>query len=307
MTLDQRDVLKQLTPEETDNINQKIIESSKESNPKSPQWKLLNGFAYFGSRIYVPKAARDQILHLVHDVETIHAGQKQTIDKLAMDFYWPTMGKDTRQWIKCCDNCQRKHKVNKTGLLRSLAIAKTRFTDMALGWFSPPSTENDYGNILLAIDRHRKYLFLIPCKTTDLAKDTAKQYVQHVYQHAGLPNSMTVDRDSKWCSEFWTSFSNTLDVKMNIATSRHQNTNGLAEQAVKTTKRTLTTILNSSHIDNWLDALPLVTFAYNSTPHTSTGFTPFELTYGSNPKSISTTIATANYPSKPEIVATIER
>ena len=272
----------ELPDDELKEIEQ-LIEST-EVTENRPTWTIVGKRAYYGSRQYIPRASRDEILYLVHDVDALHAGNKRTIDRLAMNYYWPSMGKDTQNWIKRCDACQRKHKRDDHGLLRSLPIAKERFTDIAMDWFAPPSVENDYNQVLLIIDRHRKFLTLVACKTRDTAKDTARLYLQHVYPHAGIPRSMTVDRDSKWCSTFWTTFTDLLGIKMNIATARHQNTNGLAEQAVKTTKRTLTTLLN--RLSSWIDALPIVAFAYNSTPHTSTGFTPFEMTFGTNLASI---------------------
>jgi hypothetical protein len=55
----------------------------------------------------------------------------------------------------------------------------------------------------------------------------------------------------------------------------------LAEAAVKTVKQMLIASLNQ-RFTSWIDALPIVQLAYNNTPHTSTGFSPNELTFGSN-------------------------
>ena len=288
--LDENAFRQAISHDEVDHIFKTIHAQTKSADPaiSSPTWKLIDKLAYFGSRAYVPEALRDTLLYQIHDLETIHAGPKRTIDKLAMNYYWPSMGKDTRKWIKACDNCQRKAKLNTSGHLRPLPIAKNRFDDISLDWFTPPNKCEGFDNILLTIDRHRKLLSLIPCKTTDTAAITAKHFIEKIYPNQGIPKTMTVDRDSKWCSEFWEHFTKCLDITMNIATARHQNTNGLAEAAVKTTKRMLASILATQKNNiNWVEALPVIAFAYNSTPHTSTGFTPFELTYGTNLPSIS--------------------
>jgi hypothetical protein len=44
-------------------------------------------------------------------------------------------------------------------------------------------------------------------------------------------------------------------------------------------KTALRTTLGTAPID-WLEQLPMIELAYNSTPHTTTGFLPFELTFG---------------------------
>ena len=73
-----------------------------------------------------------------------------------------------------------------------------------------------------------------------------------------------------------------MGLKMNITTARHQNANGLAEAGVKATKNMLTILLKQHPGTPWTELLPLVQLAYNNTPHTSTGFSPNELTYGQN-------------------------
>ena len=256
-----------------------------------PTWKLVDGVGYYGSRMFVPQALRNDILYEVHDIGAVHPGDNRTVNKLAMNFYWPSMGKDARQWIRTCDNCQRKHRSTTSGQLRSLPIAKQRFSSVAMDWFAPPTLIDGYSSVLLVVDRHRKFLTLIPGKVSDTAELTAKQYLQHVYVNAGIPEDIVVDRDTRWCSAFWQEFSSALGIKMNMATARHQNTNGLAESAVKQCKRMLTSILNAQRARSWVDALPIIAFAYNDTPHMSTGFTPFELTYGTSPMSITSGFA----------------
>ena len=69
---------------------------------------------------------------------------------------------------------------------------------------------------------------------------------------------------------------------MNLTTARHQNANGQAENAVKTFKNMMTTVLNRTETSSWIEVLPFIQLAYNNTPHSSTGFSPNEMTYGQN-------------------------
>ncbi len=131
----------------------------------------------------------------------------------------------------------------------------------------------------MVIDRLRKWISLIPASTKDTAEDTARQMIANVIKIQGVPHDFIVDRNSTWTSHFWTEFSKCLRLDMKMTTARHQQANGLAENAVKSIKNLLTN-LASLESKEWFDALPLIKFTYNTTPHTSTGYLPFEMTYG---------------------------
>ncbi len=104
----------------------------------------------------------------------------------------------------------------------------------------------------------------------------------YVVRTQGIPHDIVVDRDPLWTSKFWTALSRQLNVQMNITTARHQNANGLAESSVKAVKKMITSMLNRPDTESWVATLPIIQLAYTNTPHTSTGYSPNELTFGSN-------------------------
>ena len=72
-----------------------------------------------------------------------------------------------------------------------------------------------------------------------------------------------------------------LGVKKLRTSGYRPQTNGLTEQSNTTVKNYLTTFLESSEgKENWDILLKLLSYAYNSSVHTSTGYTPAELFYG---------------------------
>ena len=49
------------------------------------------------------------ILYIVHNHEMGgHFGIDATYNKIAERYYWKGMYEDTKEYIKCCDNCQRR-------------------------------------------------------------------------------------------------------------------------------------------------------------------------------------------------------
>ena len=71
----------------------------------------------------------------------------------------------------------------------------------------------------------------------------------------------------------------------NLSTARHQQTNGQAEIAVRTYKRSAKKFASVTNLD-WDDKLALLEFALNNSISASTGFTPFYLAFGFNPRTL---------------------
>ncbi|TPX52704.1 hypothetical protein PhCBS80983_g06462 [Powellomyces hirtus] len=98
-----------------------------------------------------------------------------------------------------------------------------------------------------------------------------------------LPHTIVSDRDPKWLSEFWWYLMRALDFKQELSSAQHQQTNGQAENAIKTIKGIMGPFLDYAG-SNWKSLLPTLEYNYNRKPQTSTGLSPFEIDLGSCPR-----------------------
>ena len=64
-----------------------------------------------------------------------------------------------------------------------------------------------------------------------------------------------------------------------MSTSFHPQTDGASERAIRSVAQILRTMVRPDQRD-WADKVPMVEFALNSAISSSSGFAPFELTYG---------------------------
>ena len=62
-------------------------------------------------------------------------------------------------------------------------------------------------------------------------------------------------------------------------TPYHPRSDGLVERFNRTLLAMLAMFVSREH-DNWDDLLPFMMLAYNTTAHTTTGFTPYRLVFG---------------------------
>ncbi|GBG76940.1 hypothetical protein CBR_g23154 [Chara braunii] len=99
----------------------------------------------------------------------------------------------------------------------------------------------------------------------------------------GLPTKVfrkTVsDRDTRFMSAFWTSLMAESGKTMKSSSARHPQTDGQTERAHQTAQMMLRTLIRPDQKD-WVDRLPDIDFAYNTSVHPVICVTPFELHHG---------------------------
>eukprot|EP00054_Salpingoeca_dolichothecata_P030290 m.245018 g.245018 ORF g.245018 m.245018 type:complete len:866 (-) comp26633_c7_seq3:191-2788(-) len=241
-------------------------------------------------RLCVPAAPglRRRILQSHHDAPASgHCGVTKMLARLANMYFWPKMTMDVKSFVKGCDVCQRS-KVNRTarhGLLHPIDVPHDfgHWTcDFVFGLpesaseFSP--TEK-YTGILVAVDRLTKFTRLMPCRETCSAREAAHLFFKYIGSTFGYPTSIISDRDPRFTSHFYTTLSALFGCALRFSSHSHPETDGQTERANQTMEVMLRCSVNHRH-DDWVDMLPAVEFAINSTQAAATKSTPFELVFG---------------------------
>ncbi|KAD6796192.1 hypothetical protein E3N88_07088 [Mikania micrantha] len=122
----------------------------------------------------------------------------------------------------------------------------------------------------------------IPCHTTHDATQIAALYFREVVRLHGIPSSMVSDRDTKFLSHFWLTLWRKMGTQLKFSTSSHPQADGQTE-VTNGTLGTLLRALIKKNVKQWEDLMPHAEFAYNRTPHKTTGHSLFEVVYGLNP------------------------
>jgi hypothetical protein len=95
-----------------------------------------------------------------------------------------------------------------------------------------------------------------------------------------------------------------LQIQQNFSTPRHQQANGQAEIQVRLVKKVLRKYVDYK-AENWSEVLPLVEFALNNSANTSTGYSPFYLFFGFEPRVFPEEYLTLRKADKKNLMATI--
>jgi len=241
------------------------------------------------TRLYMPNAGnwRERTMIDAHDSKQGgHLGDSRTVEKIARFFYWPDMNKDIKKYVKHCPSCQlNKHSTEvPSGLIQPLVVPERPRRDYAMDFMVGLPNSDGNTSALVIVDRFSKRIRIRACKNVISAKECAQLIVEELFRNNGTINSIVSDRDSKFTSEFWKSYFRIIDVTLKMSTARHQQMNGQSERAIQTIKTMLRHYINAKQ-NNWVEQLPMIEFAYNSSIQSSTGKTPFEVETGETPPS----------------------
>ena len=130
--------------------------------------------------------------------------------------------------------------------------------------------------ILIVVDRLSKMAHFIPIKGDGKAPEVAKLFRQHIFRLHGMPSTITSVRDGRFVSDFWTELLHLLGTKLSIASTKHPETDGQSERTIQTLEEYLRSYIKYDQKD-WDEHLDLAEFAYNSSVHSSTKLSPFQV------------------------------
>ena len=142
---------------------------------------------------------------------------------------------------------------------------------------------DQYGNryILSIQDRLTRYTVLIPLEnetSTSIVNALIENYI-YIY---GSPKTILTDQGANFLSELVTQFEQALKIKHIKTTSFHPQSNGNIERMHSTLGNLIKTSINENN-NEWDENIKFISFAINSTTNQTTGYTPFELTFGRLP------------------------
>jgi transposase InsO family protein len=251
----------------------------------SPTDGLLRGDGLLWTidgRFYVPadREVQRKLLYELHDAPTGgHLGERKTLHKLQKTCYWPGMRKDVEDYVKGCTVCAavKPSQQMPAGLLQPLPIPHRPWEVISIDFVGPLVRTKDYhDSILVVVDKFSKMGHFIPTSTGITSEKTARLLINSVIKLHGLPSSIISDRDPRFIAGMWKEVFTALGVKLGMSSSYHPQTDGQTERLNRTLEAGLRAYADKKGAD-WADWLPMCEAFYNSSTHSSTGKTPFEM------------------------------
>ena len=140
----------------------------------------------------------------------------------------------------------------------------------------------EVNSILVVVDRYTKMAkYLQCCKDID-TPELVNLLFDKIFSQYGFPMDITLDHSVVFTSNYWLQLCYHMQIKRNLSTVYHPQTDGQMEVQNQTLEMYLCLYCNYCQ-DDWVDWLPYVEFAYNNSVQSSTGETPFYVLMGYHP------------------------
>jgi hypothetical protein len=237
---------------------------------------------------YLPKSLISLVLHLYHDHPLSgHFGVHRTLCRIRDKFWWPNMRASVQNYIASCTQCARYNilRTKSPGHLKSIEPPSAVFQILHMDFWGPVSIPSARGNryVIILTDNLSKYVFAkaLPDCT---AKSAAHFLIDRFILHHGAPERLITDNGTHFNNHLLRAITSSMNIPHAFSAAYHPQTNGQVERFNATFAAQLAKYCDSEGTD-WDLFLPSVVYAYNTSIHSTTKFTPYELAFARSPKS----------------------
>ena len=228
-------------------------------------------------QLVLPRSFRQQALAGLHD-DVGHMGIERTLNLVRDRYYWPNMANDVEAKIKNCPRClRRKGPANARAPLVNITTSQP-MEMVCIDFLTLDMSKGGYQYVLVITDHFTRYAQAIPTKNMS-AKTTAEALFQYFIVHYGFPERLHSDQGANFQSRLIKELCTLANVKKTRTSPYHPMGNGMCERFNRTLMNMLGT-LEAEKKHNWKDHIRAMTYAYNATKHSSTGYSPFHLMFG---------------------------
>ncbi|KAJ8015290.1 hypothetical protein DPEC_G00024590 [Dallia pectoralis] len=231
-------------------------------------------------QLVLPEELREMVLTSLHD-NMGHMGKDRTLDLARARFYWPRMASDIERKVKMCNRCVlRKTLPERAAPL--VNILTTRPLELVcMDFLSIEPDRSNTKDILVITDHFTKYAVAIPT-SNQKAQTVAKCLWDNFIVHYGIPEKLHSDQGRDFESRLIKQLCEVAGIQKIRTTPYHPRGNPV-ERFNRTLLGMLGTLENQDK-SHWKDFVKPLVHAYNCTRSDVTGFTPYELMFGRQPR-----------------------
>jgi hypothetical protein len=269
---------------EHDEKLQKIIQDLQTDPSLRPGFEYRQGVLLYGGRLVLASNSVliPKLLQEFHSTpQGGHSGFYKTYRRIAANVYWVGMKSKIQEFVRSCDTCQRQKYLTSSpgGLLQPLPIPNQIWEDISIDFITGLPKAKGYEAIFVVVDRLSKYSHFIPLKHPYTARSLAEIFSKEIIKLHGVPLSIVSDRDPIFMSSFWREIFKIQGTTLKMSTAYHPESDGQTEVV----NRCLETYLRCFIADQpktWINWVHWAEYWFNTSFHSSTEKTPFEIVYG---------------------------
>ena len=234
------------------------------------------------NQIVLPKKMRNMIYQKLH-IDMGHLGTEKVLALARKRVYWPNMEKDITNFINgsCLCLMQRRPHTTRKAELQSI-ITTLPMELVAVDFVKLEKGSGGYQYILVIIDHFTRFAQAYPTKNKS-AKTAAQRLYQDFLLRYGIPAKLMSDQGGEFQNQIINELNDIIGITKARTTPYHPQSNGACERMNKTLLKMLRSLPENAK-GQWPQHLNHLIHAYNCMPHSGTGYSPFFLMYGREPK-----------------------
>ena len=234
--------------------------------------------------MFAPRAMVNNIISANHGPAISgHWGLERTMERVMVDFFWPTMAKDITSFLDLCPVCQQirdpkgsKERVPLSPWPPATAMNQRIHADLVgpMKASNPESPDVERKHVLVITDAFDRWveLSVLPDKS---ARTVGKAIFRSWICRWGCPALVVVDGGMEFASSCLKNILTCLGSARHVISPIHPQANSQAERFNRSLKAYLTAMDESTLL--WEDYIPTLQWAHNSSFNRSTNFSPFYL------------------------------
>ena len=231
-------------------------------------------------QLILPQELRRNTMYSAHE-EMNHQGVEKTAWIIRSRFYWPGMYKDIRKHVEGCIRCKLNRPQERHTLGGHLTASRP-LEVLALDFIKLDAAGNGAEYALVMTDVFTKFTQVVDTKSME-AKVVAQKLIDNWFKRFGVPERIHSDQGRSFEAKIIENLCELYEIDKSRTTAYHPQGNGQCEKFNQTLIRMLS-LLPEQEKKRWPQHLGSVTEAYNNTPHSTTGASPFYLMFGREPK-----------------------
>ena len=205
---------------------------------------------------------------------------KRTLLRAKNRFFWPKMAIQIKDFVRNCQVCAQSklNCHNEKAPLQPTGVNEP-FVFWAMDYMGPlPETSRGNKHLLVVMDHFTKWCEVFP--TADQKASTvAEILVNRVFSRFGPPTIIHLDQGRNFESNLMQEVCSLMGIHKSRTTAYHPQCDGQVERQNRTLQEMFAAFV-ADHKDNWDNGVSLAVYAYNTSCHESTGFSPYELVFG---------------------------
>ncbi|KAJ8346440.1 hypothetical protein SKAU_G00278410 [Synaphobranchus kaupii] len=250
--------------------------------------EVLNGILYRKRQegaqthyqLVLPESLRSLALKSLHD-DMGHMGVERTLDLVRKRFYWPKMSAEVEAKIRTCNRCIRRKSLPERAAPLVNIVATRPLELVCMDFLTVEPDSSNTKDILVITDHFTKYAVAVPTPNQK-ARTVAKSLWDHFFVHYGIPERLHSDQGPDFESRTIKELCELIGTQKIRTTPYHPRGNPV-ERFNRTLLNMLGTLENQKK-SHWRDYVKPLVHAYNCTKNEVTGFTPYELMFGRQPR-----------------------